>query len=175
MKSWTKLANLQPLTWPGMMARARLEHALLFERVMERIHRYFRRTLSDPADAEDCAQETMLLIERCADDADELREGLHEVVNRMQRQERLAFDSRMTTETEERNLYWHLPMSVTLCVELRPPFIKYGHQIWVKLFNLAGQQVDILFSSQHFDIKFLRKHGDDIKNIRADGSRRSKY
>ncbi|MHC4391641.1 MAG: RNA polymerase sigma factor [Planctomycetota bacterium] len=45
-------------------ARARLEHALLFERVMGRIHRYFRRTLSDPADAEDCAQETMLLIER---------------------------------------------------------------------------------------------------------------
>ena len=27
---------------------------------------------------------------------------------------------------EEENLYWHLPMSVTLTMELRPPLIRFG-------------------------------------------------
>ena len=52
--------------------------------------------------------EAMLLVERHADDPEALRDGLHDLVHRVQRQRRLAFDSRMTLETEERNLYWRL-------------------------------------------------------------------
>lgn len=52
--------------------------------------------------------EAMLLVERSADTANELRESLHDMVSRIQRKERLAFDSRLTMETEERNLYWRL-------------------------------------------------------------------
>jgi FAD/FMN-containing dehydrogenase/Fe-S oxidoreductase len=56
--------------------------------------------------------EAMLLVERAAEDANELREALHGLVNRILRKERLAFDSRMTMETEERNLYWRLTRRV---------------------------------------------------------------
>jgi RNA polymerase sigma factor (sigma-70 family) len=40
---------------------ARVAHAALFERVVERIHRYFRRLVG--GDADDCVQRTLLLLE----------------------------------------------------------------------------------------------------------------
>lgn len=40
---------------------ARVAHAALFERVIERIHRYFRRLVA--GDADDCLQRTLLLLE----------------------------------------------------------------------------------------------------------------
>jgi len=42
---------------------ARVAHAALFERIVARIHRYFRRMLRDPHAAEDCLQRTLLLLE----------------------------------------------------------------------------------------------------------------
>ena len=49
-----------------------------------------------------------MLVEQHGDDANELRERLKQVVVRIQRRKRLAFDSRMTMDDEERNLYWNL-------------------------------------------------------------------
>ena len=42
--------------------QARLEHAALFTRIMDRIYRYFRRMLRDGHEAEECAQRTLLLL-----------------------------------------------------------------------------------------------------------------
>jgi FAD/FMN-containing dehydrogenase/Fe-S oxidoreductase len=56
--------------------------------------------------------EAMLLIECNRDDPDELRTGLEELIRRIQHQRRLAYDSRMTLEVEERNLYWRLTRRV---------------------------------------------------------------
>lgn len=42
---------------------ARGAHAALFERILERIHRYFRRMLRDQDAAADCLQKTMTLLE----------------------------------------------------------------------------------------------------------------
>jgi FAD/FMN-containing dehydrogenase/Fe-S oxidoreductase len=56
--------------------------------------------------------EAMLLVEQHGETADEVREWLRQVINRIQRRKRLAFDSRMTLDTEERNLYWHLARRV---------------------------------------------------------------
>ena len=42
---------------------ARVAHAALFERILERIHRYFRRMLRDQDAAADCLQKTMTLLE----------------------------------------------------------------------------------------------------------------
>lgn len=36
----------------------------LFERILERIQRYFQRLVRDPQDVEDCLQETVLLLQR---------------------------------------------------------------------------------------------------------------
>lgn len=52
--------------------------------------------------------EAMLLVEQHGDDAGELRERLKQVIARVQRRKRLAFDSRMTMDKEDRDLYWHL-------------------------------------------------------------------
>ena len=52
--------------------------------------------------------EAMLLVEQHGDDAGELRDRLKQVIARVQRRKRLAFDSRMTMDREERDLYWHL-------------------------------------------------------------------
>ncbi|MFC1707830.1 RNA polymerase sigma factor [Planctomycetota bacterium] len=41
-----------------------LHHARLFERVMGRIYRYFRKLVHDQAEAEDLAQQTLLELER---------------------------------------------------------------------------------------------------------------
>ncbi len=56
--------------------------------------------------------EAMLLVEEPGDDADEVDEKLRGIVARLVTQDRLAFDARMTTETEERNLYWRLTRRV---------------------------------------------------------------
>jgi FAD/FMN-containing dehydrogenase/Fe-S oxidoreductase len=56
--------------------------------------------------------EAMLLVEQHGDDAGELRERLKQVIARVQRRKRLAFDSRMTMDKEERDLYWSLARRV---------------------------------------------------------------
>lgn len=38
--------------------------AALFERILARVHRYFGRIVADPHQAEECAQETLLALER---------------------------------------------------------------------------------------------------------------
>ncbi len=43
--------------------------AALFERVLGRVHRYFFRVIGDPDQAEECAQETLLLLERSLHEA----------------------------------------------------------------------------------------------------------
>ena len=42
---------------------ARLAHGLLFERVLERVHRYFRRMIYDGNEAEECLSRTVVLLE----------------------------------------------------------------------------------------------------------------
>lgn len=56
--------------------------------------------------------EAMLLVELCGDDQNELRDRLQQMVVRLQRRKRLAFDSRTTMEQEERDLYWRLARRV---------------------------------------------------------------
>lgn len=51
---------------------ARVAHAALFERIVERIHRYFRRMLRDQDAAADCLQTTLALLE------DSLARGVYE-------------------------------------------------------------------------------------------------
>jgi RNA polymerase sigma factor (sigma-70 family) len=55
-------------TTTGLAGRAARDagasHAALFERIVERVYRYFRKTVRDPAEAEDCAQKTLLELER---------------------------------------------------------------------------------------------------------------
>lgn len=43
--------------------------AELFERVLGRVHRYFFRVIGDPDEAEECAQETLLALERSLHEA----------------------------------------------------------------------------------------------------------
>jgi RNA polymerase sigma factor (sigma-70 family) len=60
----------------GAAARERREesanHAALFEHVLERIYRYFRRLIRDPSEAEECAQRTLADLEAT------LREGSYD-------------------------------------------------------------------------------------------------
>lgn len=42
---------------------ARVAHAALFERILERIHRYFRRMVRNPDEADECLQQTLMLLE----------------------------------------------------------------------------------------------------------------
>lgn len=42
---------------------ARVAHGLLFERVLERVHRYFRRMIRDANEAEECLSRTIVLLE----------------------------------------------------------------------------------------------------------------
>jgi RNA polymerase sigma factor (sigma-70 family) len=42
---------------------ARVALTALYERVLERIYRYFRRSLRDPNDADECLQRTVVLLE----------------------------------------------------------------------------------------------------------------
>ena len=44
------------------------DRSVLFERVTGRIHRYFRRMTRNAHDADDCVQETLLLLERSLTD-----------------------------------------------------------------------------------------------------------
>ena len=56
--------------------------------------------------------EAMLLIEYSGDDANAVRDHLQKIAARIQRRKRLAFDSRVTLEQDERNLYWRLTRRV---------------------------------------------------------------
>lgn len=46
-----------------------LARAQLFERILGRVHAYFQRLVSDPDAAEECAQETLLVLERSLGEA----------------------------------------------------------------------------------------------------------
>lgn len=52
--------------------------------------------------------EAMLLVEVQAEDADELRRRLQSMIVRLQRHERLAFDSRLALDRDEAAVYWQL-------------------------------------------------------------------
>ncbi|MFT5525069.1 MAG: anaerobic glycerol-3-phosphate dehydrogenase C subunit [Pirellulaceae bacterium] len=56
--------------------------------------------------------EAMLLVEIQADDPNVLREQLKQLVYRLQRRRKLAFDARTTLERDERDLYWRLTRRV---------------------------------------------------------------
>ncbi len=56
--------------------------------------------------------EAMLLVEQHGDEEDEVRDALDQLVVRLQRRKRLAFDTRTTLEIDERNLYWRLARRV---------------------------------------------------------------
>ncbi len=60
-----------------------------------------------PADAE-----AMLLVEFESREHSRLVEKLEHLVHRIQRRRKLAFEYRITTQTEERNLYWRLTRRV---------------------------------------------------------------
>lgn len=78
-----------------------------------------RRLLTLARDTDDRYQalipreaEAMLLVEQDADSPGELRERLDAVITQLQRRSKLAFDSRITTERDERNLYWRITRRV---------------------------------------------------------------
>src|SRR5262245_12602249 len=48
----------------GAAAGAGAAHAALFERVLERVYRYFRKTVWDAGEAEECAQRLLLELAR---------------------------------------------------------------------------------------------------------------
>ena len=52
--------------------------------------------------------EAMLLVECHGDESLVVREALRKIVSRFHREQKLAFDSRLTMETDERNLYWRI-------------------------------------------------------------------
>lgn len=52
--------------------------------------------------------EAMLLVEYHGDDSQTVRDALRMIVSRFHREQKLAFDSRFTMETDERNLYWRI-------------------------------------------------------------------
>jgi anaerobic glycerol-3-phosphate dehydrogenase C subunit len=56
--------------------------------------------------------EAMLLVEIQSDDPNTLREQLKQLVYRLQRRRKLAFDARTTIERDERDLYWRLTRRV---------------------------------------------------------------
>ncbi|MCA9161751.1 MAG: FAD-binding protein [Planctomycetales bacterium] len=76
------------------------------------------------------AAEAMLLVELDGNSADELRERMQQLVVRLTRRKKLAFDARSTMEHDERNLYWRLtrrviPRLYRLKGQTRPlPFIE---------------------------------------------------
>jgi FAD/FMN-containing dehydrogenase len=56
--------------------------------------------------------EAMLLVEQAGDTADELGDRLRELVVRLVRREKLAFDARVTIDKDERDFYWRLSRRV---------------------------------------------------------------
>lgn len=74
--------------------------------------------------------EAMVLVEVHGDDIPEIRDRLNQVVGRIQRRKRLAFDSQIALDTEDRNLFWHLvrrviPRLYRLKGSIRPlPFVE---------------------------------------------------
>lgn len=60
MGTTTRLAQ-RVMEEPDALVRA--EHAELFERTMGRIHRYFSKMLRSTDDADECTQQTLLLLE----------------------------------------------------------------------------------------------------------------
>ncbi len=61
----------------------------------------FARLIPEPAEA-------MLLVELQADTASGLRQQLQFLNDRITRRKRMAFDARITSELEQRNLYWRI-------------------------------------------------------------------
>jgi Fe-S oxidoreductase len=56
--------------------------------------------------------EAMLLVERQGNDENEVRDQLQQLVGRLQRRKKLAFDSCTTFDEDERGLYWRLARRV---------------------------------------------------------------
>ena len=56
--------------------------------------------------------EAMLLVEQQGDSVDEVRQRLQDVVSQIQRRKRLAFDTKITLENDEIELYWRLARRV---------------------------------------------------------------
>ncbi|MDP6468596.1 MAG: anaerobic glycerol-3-phosphate dehydrogenase subunit C [Pirellulaceae bacterium] len=74
--------------------------------------------------------EAMVLVEVYGDDVSDVRDQLNQLVSRIQRRKRLAFDSQIALDTEDRNLFWHLvrrviPRLYRLKGSIRPlPFVE---------------------------------------------------
>jgi FAD/FMN-containing dehydrogenase/Fe-S oxidoreductase len=58
------------------------------------------------------AAEAMLLVEQHGEVESDVRDRLQQIVVRLQRRKRLAFDARTTLDPEERNLFWRLSRRV---------------------------------------------------------------
>ena len=56
--------------------------------------------------------EAMLLVEQSGDSEVEVRDQLQKIVHRLHRRKRMAFDSRITLDLDERNLFWRLTRRV---------------------------------------------------------------
>lgn len=56
--------------------------------------------------------EAMLLVEQTGDELNAVRDRMQQIVTRIQRRRRLAFDVRTTTELDQRNLFWRLTRRV---------------------------------------------------------------
>ncbi len=56
--------------------------------------------------------EAMLLVEQEGDDSAEVRDRLHQVVDRMRRKKKVAFDSRLAFDDAEVDLFWNLALKV---------------------------------------------------------------
>ncbi len=74
--------------------------------------------------------EAMVLVEVDGDDLSTVNDQLNQVISRIQRRKRLAFDSRVALDTEDRDLFWHLvrrviPRLYRLKGTIRPlPFVE---------------------------------------------------
>lgn len=74
--------------------------------------------------------EALLLVEQHGESKTEVRDRLQVIINRIHRTQKLAFDSRLTLETDERNLFWRLsrrfvPTLYRLKGDSRPlPFVE---------------------------------------------------
>src|SRR5690606_11475271 len=56
--------------------------------------------------------EAVLLVEYDADDQASLHDGLRSIVDRVQRRKRLAFDSRLAFDRQQRETFWRLARKV---------------------------------------------------------------
>ena len=74
--------------------------------------------------------EAMLLVEHEGHDAVEIRERLRQLVDRIRRRKRLAFDARLVFDQEDAEIYWQLARQVVPTLHRlkgamrAPPFVE---------------------------------------------------